>query len=47
MSRGGGQHLLGPEHPQKSIDFTGPEGGLALKAPPLNTPLEKSDILNQ
>ena len=34
MSRGGGQHLLGPEHPQKSIDFTGPEGGLALKAPP-------------
>ena len=34
MSRGGGQHLLGPEHPQKSIDFTGPEGGAGPQSPP-------------
>jgi len=24
---GGAQHPLGPENPQKSIDFTGPGGG--------------------
>jgi len=48
LSRGGGlnfcisrgdQHPLGHENPLKSIDFTGPVGGLAPIAPPLNTPL--------
>ena len=39
LSRGRAQHMLGPENPLKSIDFTGPEGGLAPIALPLNTPL--------
>ena len=41
LSRGGlnflsllSQHSLGPENPLKSIDFTGPGGGLSLKSPP-------------
>ena len=36
---GEAQHMLGPENPLKSIDFTGPEAGLAPIALPLNTPL--------
>ena len=31
---GGAQNPLGPENPLKSIDFTGPGGGLAPIAPP-------------
>ena len=38
LSRGA-QHLLGPENPLKSIDFTGPGG--ELSPPPLNTPLRQ------
>ena len=29
----------GDENPLKSIDFTGPGGGLSPHSPPLNTPL--------
>ena len=32
------QHLLGPENPLKSIDFTGPGGGLVPIAPPEYAP---------
>ena len=40
LSRGGrAQLMLGPENPLKSIDFTGPEAGLAPIALPLNAPL--------
>ena len=31
---GEAQHMLGPENPLKSIDFTGPWGGSAPIAPP-------------
>ena len=37
--QGGAQNPLGPKNPLKSIDFTGPDEGLAPIAPPLNTPL--------
>ena len=33
--QGEAQHPLGPENPLKSINFTGPGGGLAPIAPPL------------
>jgi len=36
--QGGARYPLGYENPLKSIDFTGPGGGLAPIAP-LNTPL--------
>ena len=34
LSRGA-QHTLGPENPLKSIEFTGPGGGLSRHSPPL------------
>jgi len=36
---GEAQHMLGPENPLKSIDFTGPGGGVSPHPLPWNTPL--------
>jgi len=48
LSRGRrAQHPLGPENLLKSIDFTGPGGGLSPHSPPpLNTPLMGNPVIN-